>query len=388
MAKFHLVYHLHVPALLKVFRFSEIGHANYYFNDHHNELYLNELANSRILPFLRLVHQLGQRSQGKFKMSVSVSGTSLNLFQRYCPEVINELSHLVKQDCLKFLAATYADFIPDGISETVIAGQIKEHRRLIEQLFNQKPSFFRRIPGANRGGLIPVLSDLKLSGIIDPFWKEEIKVSEEQTSVYRKHDFYIIEEDHYIQNAIQRMKRQNPVITDELVAYELMKQLGTENTYSFTLTHDLSSLKQEYLSANFWKMFVDLFSPNPDNRFVTASELVEPNNILLESADCQIKKAVLEAWNDLQLEANDALVNLSRLIQNSLDTHPRMDWRFLLDTEHLQFMSSKFFAEDYSTTHFTPYNSPYEAFTNFMNVVTDLSQKLESCAENKKQTSF
>jgi alpha-amylase len=51
------------------------------------------------------------------------------------------------------------------------------------------------------------------------------------------------------------------------------------------------------------------------------------------------------------------------------------DWRKLTTSDHLYYMCTKYWADGDVHKYFSPYDSPYDAYINFMNVLDNLRQR-------------
>jgi alpha-amylase len=100
----------------------------------------------------------------------------------------------------------------------------------------------------------------------------------------------------------------------------------------------------------------------------------------------------LSAWlgNDMQQDAFDTLNNMEESIKN-IDNPAFLNiWRYLQTSDHFYYMSTKTGNDGGVHNYFSPYPSPYAAFMNYMNVLSDLSLQIEKHENNnlKKKPYF
>jgi alpha-amylase len=57
-------------------------------------------------------------------------------------------------------------------------------------------------------------------------------------------------------------------------------------------------------------------------------------------------------------------------------------WRKLTSSDHFYYMCTKWFADGDVHAYFSPYESPYEAFINYMNAVSDLEESVLASPSN------
>jgi alpha-amylase len=78
----------------------------------------------------------------------------------------------------------------------------------------------------------------------------------------------------------------------------------------------------------------------------------------------------------MQEEALTMVYGLEKPVLASRDKKLIEDWRRLLVSDHFYYMCTKWFADGDVHKYFNPYESPYEAFIAFANVVNDLRLRL------------
>ncbi len=92
----------------------------------------------------------------------------------------------------------------------------------------------------------------------------------------------------------------------------------------------------------------------------------------------------MTAWlgNDLQEDAFNSLYELESLVRNNEDAKIQKDWKYLQTSDHFYYLCTKWFADGDVHKYFNPFNSPYEAFINYMNVLSDFKLRLDKyCQE-------
>jgi alpha-amylase len=122
---------------------------------------------------------------------------------------------------------------------------------------------------------------------------------------------------------------------------------------------------------------------NPDNTFSTFSQAIDefqpkeevdmPNTVTWADTERD-----LTAWvgNPMQQQAIKALYDLSEAANTSGDLQIIDDWRRLQTSDHFYYMCTKWFADGDVHAYFSPYDSPYDGFINFMNAYQDLRYRL------------
>ena len=150
----------------------------------------------------------------------------------------------------------------------------------------------------------------------------------------------------------------------------------------------------ETFGENVWKdtgifeFFEDLihrWNNNADCNFMTVSEACdssEPGDSVsmpwtVTWADTERD---LSAWlgNSMQHEALKAIYDLKPGVLASNDEDLITDWRRLLTSDHLYYMSTKHLNDGGVHQYFSPYDSPFDAFLYFMNAVRDVRGRVEA----------
>ncbi|MEE1097527.1 MAG: alpha-amylase, partial [Bacteroidales bacterium] len=128
-------FQVHQPFRLRTYRFFDIGKRNDYFDDLQNEWICRRVAEKCYLPANKLMKQLIEKTNRKFKISYSISGTALEQFELYCPDVIESFRQLAETGCVEFLSETYYHSLSSLVDENEFVFQVDKHKKKIEELF-------------------------------------------------------------------------------------------------------------------------------------------------------------------------------------------------------------------------------------------------------------
>ena len=102
-----LYFQVHQPNRLRQYRFFDIGKNSHYYDDFTNRTILRRIAQKCYLPMNELLLQQIEEQKGAFKVAFSITGTALEQFDRYCPEVLDSFKKLAATGCVEVLSATY-----------------------------------------------------------------------------------------------------------------------------------------------------------------------------------------------------------------------------------------------------------------------------------------
>lgn len=386
MAAINIHYNIHTPVLLKSYRYTDIGENHYYYNDHGNDWYINSLCTKAIVPFLELIQRLNNQKRKRFKVSVSVSGITLELFRLYYPEIIDKMGYLSELGYLEFLAGTYSNSLLNTLDNQTFGAQVEKQMDLIETLFGQKPRFFQSPENLRVDGRMNKLSQLGIQGIMERSGTGQATEFLHGMSVIKTSGMLICKESDFFRKRLSLVIDGKENKADEVKVNSVLSQLVAGVIYQFEINHDYSSLQKAELQNNLLERFAGLVLASPLSQFVTPSDLFQINNL---SAECgNVSRTPLvrrRSTNELQQEAFESLARLSSLMSTSGDTKLLRDWEWIQDAEHLNFMSSKYFSTAYANRRFSPYATPYDAFINYMNVISDLYHRLDKNAMSSER---
>ena len=138
-----LYFQVHQPTRLRLYRFFDIGKDSHYYDDFANRTILRRVAQKCYLPMNKLMLDLINQYKGKFKIAYSISGSALEQFQRFAPEVIDSFKALADTGRVEFLAETYFHSLASLASDSEFKHQVAKHAAKIEELFGVKPAAFR-----------------------------------------------------------------------------------------------------------------------------------------------------------------------------------------------------------------------------------------------------
>ena len=138
-----LYFQVHQPARLRLYRFFDIGKDSHYYDDFANRTILRRVAQKCYLPMNALLLELIEANKGAFKVAFSISGSVLEQFDRYAPEVIESFRKLAQTGSVEFLSETYYHSLASLQNENEFKNQVLKHKAAIEHYFGVTPKAFR-----------------------------------------------------------------------------------------------------------------------------------------------------------------------------------------------------------------------------------------------------
>ncbi len=384
MKNISFLFQFHAPYRLKRYRFFEIGQDHYYYDDMQTEEQVSWLVESSYMPLCQTVKEMIQFSHGKFHCAFSVSGIMLDMFQQYAPEMIDILKELAQTKCVEFVCTPYAYSLSAEYNKLEFEEQLAKHAAQITELFGQKPV---------------------------TVWNTELLYSDEIGDQLLKLGYKTV----MTEGAKQILSWKSPnYLYNTAVSPKLkllLRNTGLSDELSFHFSdpawhnfpmdaeryaQQLASLPEEEQIVNIWigaetfgirqrqetGIFAFLkalpfYALEKELIFLTPQEAVKK----LTAADTipipypvtwtgEAKDLAAYNGNDLQQEAINKLYAVAERVRLCQDKRLKSDWLILQDVTHLRYMNHI----DHSGSY---YESAYDAFTNYMNVLSDFLQLVD-----------
>ncbi len=383
-------FQIHQPFRLKRYRFFDIGNDHYYYDDFANDDIITRIAHRSYIPaaesLLRMIEQYPH-----FRCALSITGTALEQFELYVPEFIDLLKKLAATGRVEFLAETYAHSLSSLSDPEEFVAQVKMHDDKINDLFGVRPKVFRNTELIYCDEMAPMILDMGYKGVITEGakhilgWKspdyvysaasapklkillKNSKLSDDISFRFSNTDWdaYPLTADKYMDWIASTP--QDEQIINLFMNLETFGEMQPRETGIFQFLEALPHFAAE--------RGIDFWTPT---EAVTKLKAVGELSILhpISWAD---EARDTSAWlgNKLQQEAFDKLYSVSERVRLCDDRRLKQDWNSLQASDHFYYMSTKHMADGAVHSHFSPYETPFQAFTNYMNVLADFIVRVE-----------
>lgn len=382
-----LYFQIHQPTRLRLYRFFDIGKDSHYYDDFTNRTILRRVAEQCYLPMNRLLLDLINANNGAFKVAFSISGSALEQFDRYAPEVIESFRRLADTGCAEFLCETYYHSLASLACPAEFRHQVLKHKAAIEHYFGVTPVTFRNTE--------LIYSDAIGESVYELGFKTMLTEGARHILGWRSPDF-IYSNDR--QEDLKILLR-NYKLSDD-IAFRFSNKGWSEwpltsDKYLTWLKNDIRDKGDvinlfmdyetfgEHQSAStgifdFMRYLPQAVIDDGTFRFATPSEAAaahKPVSSLevLEPISWADEERDVTAWlgNELQQEAYNKLYGLYEKVALINDPALFNDFGHLQESDHFYYMCTKFFSDGEVHKYFNPYDTPYEAFINYMNVLSD-----------------
>ncbi|MGI6321966.1 MAG: glycoside hydrolase family 57 protein [Bacteroidales bacterium] len=394
-------FQVHQPFRLKRYRFFDLGHDHYYYDDYLNESILRKVADKCYLPANEIMLNLIRKNKGKFKITYSLSGIVLNQFRLYAPEVLESFKQLANTGMVEFLAETDAHSLSSLKSRTQFEEQVNLHREMMKTYLGVETTSFRNTE--------LIYSDQIGSWVADMGFKAMLTEGAKHILGWKSPNFLYCN----VINPRLKVLLRNFVLSDDIAFRFSNRQWSawplTADKYASWLAKlanksELLNIFIDYetFGEHNWKEtgIFEFLEHLPDAilkktpyKFITPSEVAESlQPVSAISVPSPISWADeerdLTAWqgNELQVAALDKLYSLTDKVRKCGDDHIKKDWEYLQSSDHFYYMATKFFSDGAVHAYFNPYETPYDAFMNYMNVLSDFEIRLNrSCPDSNEQ---
>ncbi len=385
-------FQVHQPDRLRLYRFFDIGNDSQYFDEFSNKTILKRVAQRCYLPMNQLMLELIKKYKGEFRICYSISGAALEQFERYAPEVLDSFRMLAKTKCVEFLAETYSHSLASLISEKEFVKQVKEHAAAVKKYFGVKPSAFRNTELIYSDKIGEIVSAMGYNTMLTEGarhilgWKSPNYLYTNAINPKLKlllKNFRLSDD-----IAFRFSDRSNPSwpITSEKYVLWLNECVRDGDIVNLFMDYETFGEHQNCSTGifEFMKALPDAVLSKTPLKFRTPSEAatlhqpVAPMHVpfAISWAD---EERDTSAWigNELQNEAFHKLYSVENKVMASKDPFLIADYRKLQESDHFYYMCTKFFSDGAVHKYFNPYDTPYEAFINYMNVLSDFLLRVE-----------
>ena len=391
-----LYFQVHQPTRLRQYRFFDIGKDSHYYDDFANRTILKRIAQKCYLPMNELLLEAIKSSKGKLKLAFSISGSALEQFDRYAPEVIDSFKALAETGSVEFLCETYNHSLASLGSAQELKHQVTKHKEAVEKYFGITPKTFRNTE--------LIYSDEIGKSVYELGFKTMLTEGARHIMGWRSPN-YLYKSD--VKSGLKLLLR-NYSLSDDiafrfsdkgwgewpLTAEKYLGWLKESEGEIVNLFMDYETFGEHQDAScgifDFMKALFRLVVADADLEFVTPSKAATKHRPVSE---LEVPEAIswadeerdLSAWlgNELQQDAYNKLYALEEKLALADDAALWADYGHLQESDHLYYMCTKFFSDGEIHSRFNPYDTPYEAFINYMNVLSDFSIRVDNAVAEK-----
>ena len=382
-------FQVHQPWRLKTYRFFQMGNDHNYLDDFTNRAIMQKVARECYLPMNALLLSLIEQHKGAFKCSFSITGSAVEQFKAYAPEVLESFKKLAATGCVEFLAETYSHSLSSLYSVEEFKSEVKLHSQMLKEEFGVKPTAFRNTE--------LIYSDDIAKAVEGMGFKTMLAEGAKHILGWKSPNFvYTDAVDNKLRLLLRNYKLSDDIafrFSNEgwpewpLTADKYAQWVASETGDVVNLFMDYETFGEHQKAAtgifDFMKALPEALLATGQLEFATVSEAtkkLQPVAVLhcpyaMSWAD---EERDVTAWlgNDLQNEAFRKLYALAPKVKKVKNKDFEYVWHFMQNSDHFYYMATKWFSDGDVHSYFNPYDSAYEAFINYMNVLADFEIEL------------
>ena len=387
-----LYFQVHQPNRLRLYRFFDIGKDSHYYDDFANRTILRRVAQKCYLPMNALLLELIEANKGAFKVAFSISGSVLEQFDRYAPEVIESFRKLAQTGSVEFLSETYYHSLASLASPIEFKNQVLKHKAAIEHYFGVTPKAFRNTE--------LIYSDAIGEMVYDMGFKTMLTEGAKHVLGWKSPNF--------VYNCAQaknlKVLLKNSSLSDDIAfrfsdrgwsdwpltgeKYLSWIKAAAQNDEIVNLFMDYETFGEHQKAASgifdFMKFLPEVILNDGEFEFVTPSQAAKKHRSVgeidvMDPISWADEERDVTAWlgNELQNDAFNKLNDQAEKLALLNDEALWSDYGHLQESDHFYYMCTKFFSDGAVHKYFNPYDTPYEAFINYMNVLSDFILRVD-----------
>jgi alpha-amylase len=389
-----LYFQLHQPYRIRRFRLSDIGKSLSCFDDTRNESFFKRIASKCYFPAAALLLRLLQESDGKLKLSFSMSGSWISQCREYEPTLLELFQELAAHDDVEILCETSHHTLSSLVDSELFVSEISSHRKTIRDVFGKDPKVFRNTELIYSDEIGKIVANEGFSGCLLEGWEHIMESGFNANHVFHHPNYAHL-------RLLPRCYRRSDDIAFRfsnrswnewpLTGEKFQKWIELENQRSSTfigLFMDFETIGEHQWREtgifDFWEYWLRLAWKSPEIQFHTPSEAIaQIPSIAPLSVDRPLSWADSErdvsAWlgNQNQSMALSAAYGSKLRFMELLEPTALEAWRRMLTSDHFYYMSTKCSSDGEVHGYFSPFSEPFEAYLEYRSALSELEKRLE-----------
>lgn len=384
-----LYFEMHQIIHLKRYRFFDIGTDHYYYDDYENERSITDIAEHSYIPALTTLLDMAKENKGFFKFAISLSGCGIEQLEMHAPKVLDLLKQLSDTGCVEFLAEPYSHGLASLANEECFAIEIKRQMEKMQEYFGQTPKVVRNSSLIYSNDIGRQMAAMGFKGMLTEGAKHVLGWKSP----------------HYVYSCIEAPKLKL-LLRDVELSDDISLRFNDRSWSEYPLFADkyvdkIAALpKEEQLINIFMELSaLGMAQPLSSNildflRAIPAQAKARKIGFATPSEICAKTKAIdtldvpdtlswvdeerdVSCWlgNKMQVEAFNKLYSLADRLMITRDARLIQDWYYLQASNNFRFMTTK---ANYVGFNRGIYDSPFDAFTNYMNILGDFISRVNT----------
>lgn len=384
-----LYFEIHQIVHLKRYRFFDIGTDHYYYDDYENERSIRDIAERSYMPALNTLGEMIKENGQYFRVAFSLSGVGMEQLELYAPEVLDKLVELNKTGCVEFLAEPYPHGLSSLKDKATFASNVREQCDKMVEYFGKRPTVLRNSSLIYSDDIGQQAAEMGFKGMLTEGakhvlgWKSphyvyncalapnlklllrDITLSDDISLRFNNSDWegYPLFADQYI-SRIAQFPEQECVIN----IFMELSALGIAQPLSSNILEFLHALPRFAKQQN-----ITFATPSEVcDQFESVGDLNVPDTLSWVDEERDVS-----SWlgNAMQREAFNKLYSVTDRVRIANDPQINQDFNYLQASNNFRFMSTK---PSHVGLDRGIYSSPFDAFTNYMNILGDFINRVNS----------
>lgn len=391
-------FQVHQPYRLRHFNVMDIGTGTSIFDDVLNKSVMQKVAQKCYLPTNKLLLDLIKQHDGRFKIAYSITGTAIEQFKLYAPEVLDSFKELVETGCVELLGETYYHSLSFLFDINEFLAQVQMHRELMKQEFGYFTETFRNTELIYQNSLSDIVYEIDgfktvitegVDRILD--WRSPLYAYKNYSKTMNLLLKYYKLSDDIAFRFSNREWPEFPLTVPKFVKWvDHLTLSEQENRNQFlNLFMDYETFGEHQWAEtgifDFMKHLPTEVLKRKHLGFITPKEAIDYANYQQESlsftqpVSWADEQRDLSAWleNDMQRNAIETLYELLNRVKETNDKELLRQIRLLTTSDHFYYMCTKYFQDGDVHKYFSPYDSPDQAYIYFINALADIEEKIQ-----------
>lgn len=385
-----LYFQVHQPYRLR--RYSVFDNDRNYFDDAKNSEILRRVSHRCYLPTNKLLYEMLKGFEGRFRVAFSLSGSVIEQLERFNPEVMESFQMLNSTGCVEFLNETYHHSLAFLYSREEFRAQVDLHRAKIKQLFNQDSRVFRNTELIYNNDLGHFVSHMGYEACLAE-GAESVLETRSPNKLYRpphSPNFKLLLKNYRLSDDIafrfsNRHWEQWPLNAEKFSTW--VNQINGHGQVCNIFMDYETFGEHQWADTGIFDFLKNMpgaiLKSSNENEFLTPSQVIDKHEAAgdLDAPDMVSwadSERDLSAWigNAMQSNALHELYKIEGALKEKGDPELLDDWRRLTTSDHFYYMCTKYWADGDVHKYFSPYESPYDSYINFMNVLDNVTTRL------------
>lgn len=386
-----LYFKIHQPFRLKRYRFFDIGNDHYYFDDFANDDIITRVAEQSYIPVANTLLEMIANKEYDFHCSIAISGTAIEQLQQYVPEFIELLRKLADTGKVEFLASPYSHGLSSVEDPEEFFRQVKLHQSVIRREFGQTPKVITNTELIYDDDIALYMQTMGFKAAVTESakhilgWKSPNFVYNSASAPHL--DLLLVNDkltDDIAMNFNNPSWHEYPLTADKYIDWIASLPEDQQIVNIFLSMETIGSFLPKETGIFEFLKALPYFAKQRGVEFSTPSDVIaklKPVSSLsvpypMSGTD---EARDISAWkgNAMQREALEKLYSQAERVNMCDDRRLKQDWLYLQSSDHFYYMSTKRHADGASHAMFSPYDSPFAAFTNYMNVLADFMVRVQ-----------